>query len=80
MPGLSQDQSTASQLLAARIALPNPQTELSSPHANVQPTYGPVNGRSAGGTLVACAEQMGHTEAADLLEETLEEEKSADDN
>jgi len=31
------------------------------------------------GTLVAWAEQMGHDEAVDLLEETLEEEKSADD-
>ena len=31
------------------------------------------------GTLVAWAEQMGHTEAVDLLEETLDEEKSADE-
>jgi len=31
------------------------------------------------GTLVAWAEQMGHDEAVDLLEETLEEEKTADD-
>jgi ferritin-like metal-binding protein YciE len=31
------------------------------------------------GTLVAWAEQMGHNEAAELLGETLEEEKSTDD-
>jgi ferritin-like metal-binding protein YciE len=31
------------------------------------------------GTLVAWAEQMGHNEAADLLGETLEEEKATDD-
>jgi ferritin-like metal-binding protein YciE len=31
------------------------------------------------GTLVAWAEQMGHDEAVDLLEETLDEEKSADE-
>ena len=33
---------------------------------------------AAYGTLVAWAKAMGHTEAADLLEETLEEEKSTD--
>lgn len=33
---------------------------------------------AAYGTLVAWARAMGHTEAADLLEETLEEEKAAD--
>lgn len=33
---------------------------------------------AAYGTLVAWARVMGHSEAADLLEETLEEEKSAD--
>ena len=33
---------------------------------------------AAYGTLVAWARAMGHTEAADLLEETLEEEKSTD--
>ncbi len=30
------------------------------------------------GTLIAWAEQMGHAEAADLLRETLDEEKAAD--
>ena len=34
---------------------------------------------AAYGTLVAWARVMGHTEAADLLEETLEEEKAADE-
>ncbi len=33
---------------------------------------------AAYGTLVAWARAMGHTEAADLLEETLDEEKAAD--
>jgi ferritin-like metal-binding protein YciE len=33
---------------------------------------------AAYGTLVAWARSMGHTEAAELLEETLEEEKAAD--
>jgi ferritin-like metal-binding protein YciE len=33
---------------------------------------------AAYGTLVAWARDMGHTEAADLLQETLEEEKAAD--
>jgi hypothetical protein len=33
---------------------------------------------AAYGTLVAWAKAMGHTEAADLLEETLDEEKSTD--
>ena len=33
---------------------------------------------AAYGTLVAWAQAMGHTEAADLLQQTLEEEKSAD--
>jgi ferritin-like metal-binding protein YciE len=33
---------------------------------------------AAYGTLIAWARVMGHTEAADLLEETLEEEKAAD--
>jgi len=33
---------------------------------------------AAYGTLVAWARAMGHTEAADLLEQTLEEEKAAD--
>ena len=35
---------------------------------------------AAYGTLVAWARVMDHTEAADLLEETLEEEKAADEN
>ncbi|MEO8036243.1 MAG: ferritin-like domain-containing protein [Acidobacteriota bacterium] len=35
---------------------------------------------AAYGTLVAWARAMGHTDAADLLEQTLEEEKAADDN
>ena len=34
---------------------------------------------AAYGTLAAWARQMGHTEAADLLEQTLEEEKAADE-
>ena len=34
---------------------------------------------AAYGTLVAWAEAMGHTEAASLLQETLEEEKAADE-
>jgi ferritin-like metal-binding protein YciE len=34
---------------------------------------------AAYGTLVAWARAMGHTEAADLLEETLDEEKAADE-
>lgn len=34
---------------------------------------------AAYGTLVAWARVMGHTEAADLLEEILEEEKAADE-
>jgi ferritin-like metal-binding protein YciE len=34
---------------------------------------------AAYGTLVAWARAMGHTEAADLLQETLEEEKAADE-
>jgi ferritin-like metal-binding protein YciE len=34
---------------------------------------------AAYGTLVAWARAMGHTEAADLLEQTLEEEKAADE-
>jgi ferritin-like metal-binding protein YciE len=34
---------------------------------------------AAYGTLVAWAKVMGHTEAADLLEETLDEEKAADE-
>ena len=34
---------------------------------------------AAYGTLVAWARVMGHTEAADLLEETLDEEKAADE-
>lgn len=34
---------------------------------------------AAYGTLVAWAKAMGHTEAADLLQETLDEEKAADD-
>jgi ferritin-like metal-binding protein YciE len=34
---------------------------------------------AAYGTLVAWARAMGHTEAADLLQETLDEEKAADD-
>lgn len=34
---------------------------------------------AAYGTLVAWARAMGHTEAADLLEQTLDEEKSADE-
>jgi ferritin-like metal-binding protein YciE len=34
---------------------------------------------AAYGTLVAWARDMGHTEAADLLQETLNEEKSADE-
>jgi ferritin-like metal-binding protein YciE len=34
---------------------------------------------AAYGTLVAWAREMGHTEAADLLEQTLEEEKAADE-
>jgi hypothetical protein len=33
---------------------------------------------AAYGTLIAWAKVMGHTEAADLLEEILEEEKAAD--
>ena len=33
---------------------------------------------AAYGTLVAWAKGMGHTEAADLLQETLDEEKAAD--
>ena len=33
---------------------------------------------AAYGTLIAWAEAMGHTEAAELLEQTLEEEKAAD--
>ena len=33
---------------------------------------------AAYGTLVAWAHAMGHTEAADLLQETLDEEKAAD--
>jgi ferritin-like metal-binding protein YciE len=33
---------------------------------------------AAYGTLVAWARTMGHTEAADLLQETLDEEKAAD--
>ena len=33
---------------------------------------------AAYGTLVAWAQAMGHTEAADLLEQTLDEEKAAD--
>jgi ferritin-like metal-binding protein YciE len=34
---------------------------------------------AAYGTLVAWAKAMGHTEAADLLQETLDEEKAADE-
>jgi ferritin-like metal-binding protein YciE len=34
---------------------------------------------AAYGTLVAWAREMGHTQAADLLEQTLEEEKAADE-
>jgi hypothetical protein len=34
---------------------------------------------AAYGTLVAWARAMGHTEAADLLQETLDEEKAADE-
>ena len=34
---------------------------------------------AAYGTLVAWARAMGHTEAADLLEQTLDEEKAADE-
>ena len=34
---------------------------------------------AAYGTLVAWAQAMGHTEAADLLQETLDEEKAADE-
>src|SRR5262245_20602645 len=34
---------------------------------------------AAYGTLIAWARAMGHTEAADLLEQTLEEEKAADE-
>jgi ferritin-like metal-binding protein YciE len=34
---------------------------------------------AAYGTLVAWAEAMGHTEAASLLQETLDEEKAADE-
>jgi len=34
---------------------------------------------AAYGTLVAWARAMGHTEAADLLQETLDEEKTADE-
>jgi hypothetical protein len=34
---------------------------------------------AAYGTLVAWAEAMGHTEAARLLQETLDEEKAADE-
>jgi ferritin-like metal-binding protein YciE len=34
---------------------------------------------AAFGTLVAWAQAMGHTEAADLLEQTLDEEKAADE-
>ena len=34
---------------------------------------------AAYGTLVAWARPMGHTEAADLLQETLDEEKAADE-
>jgi hypothetical protein len=34
---------------------------------------------AAYGTLVAWAKAMGHTEAADLLQQTLEEEKAADE-
>jgi len=34
---------------------------------------------SSYGTLVAWAKQMGHTEAAETLSETLEEEKAADE-
>jgi hypothetical protein len=35
---------------------------------------------AAYGTLAAWAKAMGHTEAASLLEETLNEEKAADEN
>jgi ferritin-like metal-binding protein YciE len=34
---------------------------------------------AAYGTLVAWARAMGHTEAADLLQETLDEQKAADE-
>ena len=34
---------------------------------------------AAYGTLVAWAQAMGHTEAADLLQQTLDEEKAADE-
>jgi ferritin-like metal-binding protein YciE len=34
---------------------------------------------AAYGTLVAWAQAMGHTEAAELLQETLDEEKAADE-